>query len=156
MRPLLLVHGILALALVGSAIHHTVSCVPWLWGRPGAPRRANLHGSLLAALFLAAFLLGLLLYPSYKVDVRLGVFDAPRASGGLGLPWVSSIFDIKEHLVALVLPAVIAIYAFGRAVGPEGLRERRGLYVGLSLFTSIALVVSALIALWVTSIRAVP
>lgn len=106
-------------------------------------------------LFLGAFVLGLFLYPAYKVDVRVGMFDVPSAEGGMGLPWVSRIFDIKEHLVALALPAVVALYALGRNLGSEGARERRGLYVGLSLFTSIALAISALIALWVVSMRAV-
>lgn len=155
MRALLLVHGLTAFALLGSALHLITACLPWLWGAPGRPRLAALHAWLVPTLAFGAFALGLWLYPTYKLDVRLAVFDTPRAAGGLGVPWVSRLFDLKEHLAALALPAALGLGLLGRAYGPAGARERPGLFVGLSAFVALATAVVVGIGMYVVSWKAV-
>jgi len=155
LRLQLILHGLCGLALLGAAIHHTASCLPWLWGAPGRPRLAALHSAIVPALAIAAFALGAWLYPTYKSEVRLGALEVPRAAGGLGMAWVAKLFDLKEHLAALVLPAALGIGLLGRLKPSEG-RERPGLTVGLSVFVSLAVAAAAVIGLYVVSVRAVP
>lgn len=155
MRAQLLVHGLLGLALLASAIHHSTACLPWLWGAPGRPRLAALHAWIVPALACAAFALGLWLYPTYKAEVRLGALEIPRSAGGLGMPWVAKLFDLKEHLAALALSAAIALGMLGRALGPAHVRGHRGLVVGLSIFVSVAIACVAVIGMYVVAVRAV-
>jgi hypothetical protein len=154
-RLQLILHGLLGLALLGAALHHTASCLPWLWGGAGRPRLAALHSVLVPTLGLAAFVLGLWLYPTYKSEVRLGVLEVPRAAGGLGMPWVAQLFDLKEHLAALALPAALGLGILAHRLGPAGTRERPGLTVGLSVFVSLAIAVTVVIGMYVVSVRAV-
>jgi hypothetical protein len=154
-RAQLLVHGLLGFALVASAIHHTAACLPWLWGRPGRPRLVMLHGWIVPTLALVAFGFGLWLYPTYKIDVRLGALEVPRAAGGLGMVWVARLFDLKEHLAALALPAAVGLGVLGQALGPAGMREHKGLVVGLSLFVSAAITSVVVIGMYVVAVKAV-
>lgn len=155
MRLQLLLHGLLGLALLGAAIHHTTSCLPWLWGGAGRPRLAALHAALVPTLCLAAFLLGLWLYPTYRTEVRFGVLELPRSSGGLGMPWVARLFDLKEHLAALALAAALGLGILSTRLGPAATRERPGLTVGLSAFVALAIAASVVIGMYVVAVRAV-
>ena len=155
MRAVLLVHGLTALALLGASVHHTAACLPWLWGAPGRPRLACLHAFIVPALALVSFGLGLVLYPSYRTEVRFAALELPRAAGGLGMAWLARLFDLKEHLIALALPAAIGGGVLARVLGPAGMRERRGLVVGLSAFVSCAVAVAVVIGLGVVMVEAV-
>jgi hypothetical protein len=63
-----------------------------------------------AALYGLVFALGLLLYPLYRVQIRFAFFDRP----GAGLGWLARLFDIKEHVAALGLPAVLGCALIAR------------------------------------------
>jgi hypothetical protein len=78
-RWLLVLHGIVAGALVGSATHHALSCRHYLAGRFDRVKLERRYGLVASSLFVATFALGALLYPAYKVRVRAEFLDSPSA-----------------------------------------------------------------------------
>lgn len=155
MRALLLVHGVAALALLVASSLQTAASLPWLLGAAGRPRLAHLLSFIVPILLLTDLVLGLALYPTYRTEVRFAVLDVPRSAGGLGMAWLARLFDLKEHLVALALPASVGGGVLARVLGPEGIVRRRGLAVGLSCFVFVVVAVTAIVGLWVTSVREV-
>ncbi len=115
-RGLLLVHAVVGFTAVLSCTHHAV----YAWLSVRGPKRAPqlLRFRPIAPLALAAqVLLGLVLYPTYRVRVRGGHFDCE------GLVWLSQLFDFKEHAAALALALVLGAALVGRVFAREGALE---------------------------------
>lgn len=124
---LLLVHGLLAVVLLGASTHQALAA-----GASNERTRRDLttryrgvdptfYSSLIVALFISTTLLGAVLYPSYRTIVRpmLELSDLRAANGA---------FEIKEHLSALgllLLPAYWA--AWRRTAEPRYAMIRRTL-----------------------------
>lgn len=108
-----MLHALVAMALLGSTTHLVVVKVQRWRGKPNE-RLEQVYARLIAPLFGAAFFLGLVLYPHFRVAVRAGYLDASQ-------PWASNLFDLKEHLAALGLPLALGLYGLakrGPAVRP--------------------------------------
>ncbi|MEO9192388.1 MAG: hypothetical protein ABI445_01895 [Polyangia bacterium] len=161
-RLLLVVHALLGGTLVALTTHHLVWIIRSREARrPGEPRFA-----LLASLFFVlTFLLGSLLYPTYRVRVRAELLDAPAAiarevaartdsAPSLSPPRIARLFDVKEHLVALGLLASLALYWLSRRTSPTD-PASRFLYVGLAIFCCATTWCGVVIGLYTASIRAV-
>ncbi|MEO8257460.1 MAG: hypothetical protein ABI868_08955 [Acidobacteriota bacterium] len=100
---LLIIHGLLAVALLGAITHQAWSVVP----RRGAAGTMSFVGrfrtvdsaayaNAVVVLFVVTAIGGGLLYPQYRLDVRTALEDLQmRAANGA--------FEIKEHLVAIGL-----------------------------------------------------
>jgi len=106
---LLIVHGLLAVFLLGAITHQAMSVVK----RTPGPARSfvDKFGSVNAAsyttpiivLFVVTAVGGAFLYPQYRIDVRPTLEDLQmRAANG--------IFEIKEHLAAIGL-GMLPVYA---------------------------------------------
>jgi hypothetical protein len=112
---LLIVHGLLAVALLGAITHQALSLVP----RRAASgplsfvgRFQSVDGSAYAnaivVLFVVTAMGGALLYPQYRLDVRSALEDLQmRAANG--------VFEIKEHLAAIGLGLLPTYWCFWRA-----------------------------------------
>jgi hypothetical protein len=106
-RPLLLAHAVLGFVALGAATH--LAAYALLAARRGRGLPQLRRFSLLSPLALVAqVLLGLALYPTYRVRVRLEDFE--RAA-----PAVAQLFDFKEHLAALAVALIVAAAASARA-----------------------------------------
>jgi hypothetical protein len=121
---LLIVHGLLAVALLGAITHQALSL---------APRRSaaslsfvgrfssvdsNAYATAIVVLFVITALGGGLLYPQYRLDVRTALEDMQmRAANG--------VFEIKEHLVAIGLGLLPSYWLFWRAPAAAGLAGAR-------------------------------
>jgi hypothetical protein len=173
-RPLSLLHAVTAATLVGGATHHLLWCLGYRrgrWQRVQAERRLAAWN---AALFLGAFLCGALLYPTYKVRVRVEYLDspsavtaeaelrrahqaepAPVAGGGGGLAWVGRLFDVKEHWAALGAAAALALFALSRLAHPRERPEVLVLYLGLSALVCATAWTAGIVGLLVMSYRSV-
>jgi hypothetical protein len=169
-RLLLIVHAIIGAATVAVTTHLTF----WVRGTlRGEPRLYGVRWFGVAALLLFAtqFTLGNLLYPTYKVRVRgeyldrpatiaaearLRRPDAPADTPAPRLSHVATLFDIKEHLVALALPLVAAACALAWAWRPDrdGPLAGRVLY-GCAITVAATTWFAAIAGLVVTSYRAV-
>ncbi len=175
-RPLLVLHTICAAVLVGAATHQVV----WMRGylrrdfrrAPGERRFALIA----TTAFVCTFVLGTILYPTYKVRVRAEYFDAPAAvasevelrraatvtglvpsqnDNALTLVAVARRFDIKEHWVALGCAASLALLFLSRRSHPKDNPAALPLYVGLALFVAFSAWLGAIVGILTAAHRAV-
>jgi hypothetical protein len=175
-RLALLAHLILGAALVAASTH----LVLWMrsYRRQGFARHRAVRrfAWISAGLFAANFALGLLIYPVYKVRVRVEYLDNPAAiaadyrsrlehrhGGGPIVPpaaddrvRIARWFDVKEHVIALGLPVAFALAIALTAWNPR----EHGPALGPPLF-ALALTLAAttwaaaLVGALVTSVRAI-
>src|ERR1700761_9547880 len=120
---LLILHGLLAVALLGAITHQAFSTarrsiVPSFVGRFRSVGAAG-YTNAIVILFIVTSIFGALLYPPYRLDVRPTLEDLDmRAANG--------VFEIKEHLAAIGLGLLPAYWFFGREpLTAEGLIARR-------------------------------
>ncbi len=107
---LLIVHGLMAVALLGAITHQALSVLPLrtTTGHRSFVSRfrsvnAPSYAGPIVVLVAVTALLGGLVYPQYRIDVRPTLEDMQlRAANG--------IFEVKEHLVALGLGALPAYW----------------------------------------------
>lgn len=113
---LLLMHGLVSVALLGALTHQAVALIG---GRrtTGQPASRGFLGRYLFAgragfatavawLYVVCFVLGALIYPAYRLDVRI-----PFEEMGLFV-WVG-LFEVKEHWAGVgigVLPLYIHLW----------------------------------------------
>jgi hypothetical protein len=112
---LLIVHGLLAVTLLGAITHQALSLVP---RRAAAGPlsfvgrfrgvESGAYATAIVVLFVVTAIGGALLYPQYRLDVRTALEDLQlRAANG--------VFEIKEHLAAIGLGLLPTYWIFWRA-----------------------------------------
>jgi hypothetical protein len=110
---LLILHGLMAVGLLGAITHQSFSVAR----KPVAPPRSfadRFRGvnspaftNAVVVLFIGTFVLGGLLYPRYRIDVRPSLEDLQlRAANGA--------FETKEHFAAVGLGLLPAYWLFWR------------------------------------------
>jgi len=110
---LLIIHGLLAVALLGAVTHQAVSAC-WAARQPAgafvtrfravsAPAYANA----VVLLYVLTAILGGVIYPDYRMSIRvvLEQLDMPMANGS---------FELKEHFAVLGLAVLPAYWCFWR------------------------------------------
>jgi len=120
---LLMVHGLLAVALVGAVTHQALGLC-WPVGRRAktffdrfrAVPAGSYTNAIIVLFVLTAFVGGVLLYPSYRVTVRI-VLENLRLHAANGS------FELKEHFVVIGLGLLPAYWYFWRH--PSGERHPR-------------------------------
>jgi hypothetical protein len=107
---LLIIHGILAVFLLGAITHQAVG-VSWPVTKRGsgffnAVRGVNgmSYTNAVVILFVVTFVIGTIIYPTYRINVRT-VLQEYRDFKPEGM------FEMKEHLLALSL-ALLPLYWF--------------------------------------------
>jgi hypothetical protein len=110
---LLIIHGLLAVALLGAVTHQAISV--WLPVRKTAhsfvsrvrTAPALSYVNAIVVLYLLTAVLGALIYPSYRLGVRIVLeqLDLFMANGS---------FELKEHFVAVGLGILPAYWYFWR------------------------------------------
>jgi hypothetical protein len=168
-RPLLIVHAVAAAVLVAAATHHIV----WLRGyfrRDFARYKGERRFALITAIaFVSTFLVGNLLYPTYKVRVRAEFFDNPAAVAAEvklrsqltsprdvpSLSPIARLFDIKEHWVAIGCAASLVLLLLSRLAHPREEGRTLLLYLGLALFVGGTAWWGAIVGLITASFRSV-
>ena len=131
---LLIIHGLLAVALLGAITHQAVSV--WWPARAGAGgfvdrfravRSASYTNAIIALYAVTAVIGGVLLYPTYRLTVRVLLSQ-------LRLNAANGIFEFKEHLVAIGLGLLPAYWYYWRQpLAPEQAGARRALTALLAL-----------------------
>ena len=123
---LLIVHGLLAVTLLGAITHQAWSVVPrgTAAGSLSFVDRfrsvdSGAYATAIVVLFAVTAIGGALLYPQYRLDVRTALEDMQmRAANG--------VFEIKEHLAAIGLGLLPTYWLFWRApLVPEQAAARR-------------------------------
>jgi hypothetical protein len=139
MKALMLVHLAAAMVLLGSACHAAIAAWQVRSGKIGKYTLFRRYCSIVLVAYPVVFLLGSIIYPAFRVDVRTE-FDA-------NLPWATGLFEIKEHVTALALPLVAIqwILSRDRGIVPIGLQLAIALVLSLVVLgagTTGALLVS--------------
>ena len=105
---LLIVHGILAVFLLGAITHQAVGAV-WPVTKKSSDFVSALRGvdgtrytNAVIVLFVVTFAIGLIIYPTYRVNVRT-VLQEYRLFRPEGM------FELKEHFLAVGL-ALLPVY----------------------------------------------
>jgi hypothetical protein len=105
---LLIIHGILAVFLLGAITHQTIGAA-WPVTKKGSGFFQSVRGvngmsytNAVIVLFVVTFTIGTIIYPTYRVSVRT-VLQEYRLFKPEGM------FEMKEHLLALSL-ALLPIY----------------------------------------------
>lgn len=127
-RELVILHTLVAIVLVGAVSHHAIVALRFLRGEYRV-RLARIYAATTAVTYLATLALGALAYPTFRVDVRAGYLDAHA-------PWASWLFERKEDLATLGVPAVIGVWLLARALEPRQDRLLLPGYVALVLLTT--------------------
>jgi len=154
-RGLLVLHATVGFTAVLSCTHHAVYAFLSVRGPKRAPQL--LRFGWIAPLALGVqVLLGLVLYPTYRVRVRDAHFDKE------GPQWLAQLFDFKEHSAALACALMLCAVIVGRSYardatladksGGEPARKQiaRGI-AALSISGSLLVWVTALIGLYITA-----
>ena len=143
-----MLHAVLGCAVVGAMTHEFLWSLRYLRGQYGRAAAERRFLRWAGRLFVGAFAAGLLLYPEYKLDVRVGWLDAQR-------PWVGRVFDIKEHAAALVCALLLAQTWIGRRAHPAEVKEPLGqlVYVSLAGINAALVWFVALVGLYTTTHR---
>ena len=107
---LLIIHGILAVFLLGAITHQAIGAA-WPVTKKGGGFFQSVRGvngmsytNAVIVLFVVTFAIGTIIYPTYRVSVRT-VLQEYRLFKPEGM------FEMKEHLLALSL-ALLPIYWF--------------------------------------------
>jgi hypothetical protein len=110
---LLIIHGLVAVALLGAITHQTLGAWAPARGRPrsffgrfrAVPTAS--YANAIVALYVISALLGAVLYLPFRVDIRP---DLERAGHWQAL----GLFDLKEHFVAIGLALLPAYWVCWR------------------------------------------
>ncbi len=177
-RPLLVAHAISAAVLVASTTHHLVWCRGYFRGEYARYKGERRFALIACCAFVSTFLVGNLLYPTYKVRVRAEYFDNPAAIAeeaklravqhhavgvssseppGVqsGLSPIARLFDIKEHWVALGCAASLVLLLLSRKAHPKEHPRVLALYLGLSMVACSTAWFGAIVGLLTASYRSV-
>ena len=110
---LLIVHGLLAVALLGAITHQVAS----VWAPARKPAGTFVgrfrsvpgvsYSNAIVVLFVLTFMLGAIIYPQYRLEVRVVVEQ-------LGLWWQNGTFELKEHFATVGLALLPAYWCFWR------------------------------------------
>lgn len=110
-------HGfisIIALASLGAGVYLLYKRAKIDWGAGLTLSQVGIIG------YIITFILGLLIYPVFRVKVRAEYFDP-------SLPWATGLFEIKEHIGSIGLFIAIALllyyYAFEIADAQKPIKQ---------------------------------
>lgn len=112
---LLIVHGLLAVVLLGAITHQALSVVTiastangrWQFFDRFRGVDATAYTTPIVVLFAVTALGGGLLYPQYRIDVRPALEDTQNVAA-------NGVFEIKEHLAAIGVGLLPAYWLFWR------------------------------------------
>src|SRR5262249_20649067 len=131
----LLVHGLLAAALIGAITHQVLSV--W-WPPRAAPGSffarfrgvnvASYTNAIIIMFVIQAFIGGVLLYPSYRVSSRV-VMEQLRLATPVG------IFDLKEHFSTVALGLLPAYWYYWKRHLPTSQANIRKFLTTIIAFT---------------------
>jgi hypothetical protein len=112
--------------------------------------RIRLHTLTLLLAYVSTYVLGALIYPTFRVRVRAEILDP-------SYPWATGLFEIKEHAASLLLLPVVAIFVLARVVdaGAEADRRYLSLLRGLAGVVLCAVVYNACVGWYLGTIRSV-
>ena len=130
---LLIIHGLLAVALLGAITHQTATV--WLPARKPAGGfvgrfrsvPATSYANAIIVLYVCTAVLGSVIYPEYRMSVRVVVEQ-------LEMPKTIGVFELKEHFAAIGLGVLPAYWLYWRAPLADEHARTRAMLTALLAF----------------------
>ena len=147
-RLLLVLHAGGAIVLIGAATHHALQMRHYLRGQFGREKLEKTYAKVVSVAYVVTFLLGAMLYPTYRVHVR-GFHldrDAPAFAG---------LFDVKEMYASLALVAAVALGALALTLRPAESPALAKVYALMSFIVCAVVWLDVIAGLLVVSVRGV-
>ena len=147
-KILLFLHLVSAFALVGCMTHDLVLVVQYCRGQFRNKALERLYVQIAFWCYLVVFALGGLIYPTFRIRVRAAYFDSV-------LPWATGLFEVKEHLAAIGLGLMLALFFLRMDFDPEAEREKLILYVPLCFLIYLLIWYNIVVGYYLVTLRAV-
>jgi hypothetical protein len=147
-RLLLVLHAAGSIVLVGAATHHALQMRHYLRGRFGREKLEKLYAKVVSVAYVVTFVLGALLYPSYRVHVRGYYLD--RAA-----PAFAGLFDVKETYASLALVVAVALGALAYTLRPAETPALVRVYAVMSFIVCAVVWFNVVAGILVVSVRGV-
>lgn len=157
-RLLLVLHTIVGGTVVASATHLVVWTRGYWRGNFSRHKGVKRFAWIVACAYAAQLALGLLIYPVYKVHVRIGYFDDPTASMQLyeTTQKISRWFDVKEHAIGVGFAVALALLWIVSSWKPKQDGEAIGPVVaGMALVVAAAVWFAAIVGIVTVSFRSI-
>jgi hypothetical protein len=147
-RLLLVLHTGGSIVLIGAATHHALQMRHYLRGHFGREKLEKTYAKVVSVAYVVTFVLGTLLYPSYRVHVRGYYLDryAPAFSG---------LFDLKETYASLTLVVAVALGALAFTLRPAETPALVRVYAWMSIVVCAVVWFNVIAGVLVVSVRGV-
>jgi hypothetical protein len=145
-KVLLCLHAAAAVVLIGSATHNAILSVRQLMGTPVRVALQRLYVRVLGWAYLCTFALGLINYPTFRLDVREAYLDT-------NVPLATGFFEVKEHWIAIGLVILACYWPMSRSMHASRRTSDAWLYHVLGILMACIVWLAMLTGLFVTAIR---
>jgi hypothetical protein len=147
-RLLLVLHAGASIVLIGASTHHALQMRHYLRGRFGREKLEKLYAKVVSVAYVVTFVLGALLYPSYRVHVR-GYFLDRHA------PAYADLFDVKETYASLALVIAIGLGLLALTLRPAETPALVRVYAVMSFVVCAVVWLDVIAGILVVSVRGV-
>jgi len=145
---LLFLHLVAAVVLMGCLAHNLLIVVGYWRGKFRKKNVEKRHVKMAFWAYLVTFLIGALVYPTFRVRVRAEYFDE-------SVPWATGLFEVREHWSAIGLALFIAFYFLRGKFDPETEREKLFLYTALCYILNLIVWYCATVGYYLTTLKSV-
>ena len=132
--------------LIGSMTHNLLCVIGYLRGKFGRQKREWLYVKVSLWAYVIVYIIGALIYPAYRIHIRHEYFD-PQ------LPWVTGLFEVKEHWGAVGLALFFVYYFLRRSFKPAEEKEKLFLYISLCFVLNVILWYKIIIGCYLTLLK---
>lgn len=143
---LLIFHGLMSFLLVGSMTHNLFCVVDYLKGRFNRKKQELKFAKWAFFSYLAIYISGCLIYPAFRVHMRYRYFDE-------NFPWVTGLFEVKEHWGAIALAIFFAYYILRKSFDPSEEKQKLYLYIPLCFLINLIMWYEIIVGIYLTHLK---
>jgi hypothetical protein len=147
-RLLLLLHAAGAIVLIGSSTHHALQMRHYFRGDFAKMKLEKIYAKVVSVAYPVTFLLGAILYPTYRYHVRALFLDRYAH-------WAARLFDVKEVFASLALVVAIGLGALAFTLEPKEEPHLARVYATMSLIVCGVVWLDVVAGVIVTGVRGI-
>lgn len=145
-RVLLVLHTGGSIVLIGAATHHALQMRHYLRGRFKRVELEKTYARVISAAYLFTFVVGAVLYPTYRVHVRGYYLDRYA-------PFFAGLFDVKEVFASLALIVALGLGALTYTLKPSEERWFLPVYAAMSFIVCGVVWLNVIAGVLIVSVR---
>ncbi len=147
-RLLMVLHAAGSIVLVGASTHHALTMRHYLRGRFARVAIEKTWAKVVAVAYVFTFVVGALLYPTYRYHVR-GLYLDRYA------PLYAGLFDVKEVYASLTLVVALGLGALAFTLRPAEERWLVRIYAVMSFLVCGVVWLNVTLGILVASVRGI-